>query len=261
MAILQKNAIIIYWKGGVCLPENYTNRGEYRTYKLLKELSDKYPEDDFHIFANLYLESDDDRDPNRQVDHLVVCRKGIFMFETKYWTGQVYHNVTRDQLISLVNPAKGQPNKAAIKLLTSLLPDKVTRENQESFTMTIKSPENIEVYNGTSNPITQVQLSGLTLNRLIDKKLRRAGIKPYIHEFVFYNYVSRSGDDEVIDLNGVLDKPYSDDYNDWGEGFTNASRLRKFYQDVHDNLPDKLGLKPRQVEKITDLIHRQIVLD
>lgn len=247
--------------GGAYLAGNYTNRGEYRTFKVLKGLADQYPEDDFHIFANLYLESDDDRDPNRQVDHLVVCRKGIFMFETKYWTGQVYHNVTRDQLIGLVSPVAGQTNEVAIRLLTSLLPESVTRQTHDSFTMSIKSPENIDVYAGNNNPIKQVQQSGVTLNRLIDKKLRRQGIKAYIHEFVFYNYVSRSEDDAVIDLNSVLDKPYSDDYNEWGEGFTNAAQLRKFYENVHDNLPDHLGLKADQVQKITALIHQQIVLD
>ncbi|MFC6289006.1 nuclease-related domain-containing protein [Levilactobacillus angrenensis] len=235
---------------------NYTNRGEYRTYKLLKELSNKYPEDKFHIFANLYLDSDDSRFPNRQVDHLVICRKGIFMIETKYWTGTVYHDVRLRDLLKMVGG-----NEAGKTLLSRLLPQEVMDQGNQSFTMCIKSPENIQVYAGDENPIRQVELSGLSLNSLIQDKLNELGIKPYIHEFVFYNYVSRAEDDQVVDPNGVLNRPYSNNYDDWGEGFTKPQHFREFYEAVHERLPHQLELKEGQVNAIARLIHRTILFD
>ena len=242
------------------MSENYTNRGEYRTYKMLRQLDKRFPEDKFHIFANLYIDSDDNRFPNRQVDHLVVCRKGIFMIETKYWTGAVYHNIKLADLLRMIGVGK-DGSMDGLYLVKRLLPREVMQQGTESFTMCIKNPDNIQVYAGDENPINQVVLSGLSLNRLIQNKLNQLGIKPYIHEFVFYNYVSEDPDNKVIDLHNVLDQPYDDDFNKWGEGFSKPALFRSFYSEVHEKLPDWLGLTDDQVNAIARLIHETVVLD
>ena len=166
--------------------QRYTNRGEYRTYQMLRQLANEFKDDNFKIYGNLFINSSDKR-PNRQVDHLVICRCGIFMLETKYWMGTIYHNIKIEDLLKLVGGS--EMNSQATNLLRQLLPSEVLElPKGEHFTMCIKNRLDIQTYTNFENPYRQVQQSGMDLNELIQNENSIKDVHVYIHEFVFYNW-------------------------------------------------------------------------
>ncbi|WP_264447614.1 nuclease-related domain-containing protein [Bacillus cereus] len=57
-------------------------------------------EDEFHIMPNIFMRSDKDRhkrDVNdNRIHHLILCKTGIYLLETKEWTGKLIHGLTRE---------------------------------------------------------------------------------------------------------------------------------------------------------------------
>ena len=70
------------------MPEAYSHpEGDYGEDRVIKEL-DKLPENYYHA-NNIKLRE-------AQIDHIVVCPKGVFTIETKNWQGDVFGNAGKD---------------------------------------------------------------------------------------------------------------------------------------------------------------------
>ena len=75
------------------------NMGEIKASKELQEIFEQLQEevdiDHFVKFDNLFLY--DLKEP-RQIDHMIICDYGIYIFETKYWEGDIYYNISKESL-------------------------------------------------------------------------------------------------------------------------------------------------------------------
>lgn len=63
----------------------YVSKGEYGEYTVAMVL-EKLPEE-YHIFNDVYLEN---KGHSSQIDHVVISRYGVFVIETKNYSGDVY---------------------------------------------------------------------------------------------------------------------------------------------------------------------------
>lgn len=78
------------------------DKGEYLTdlaliqlkEKLVKE--EKIRETDMIILSNIYLPSRNYTN-TRKIDHLVLTRTGIYLIDSKYWSGHILHGVNENQ--------------------------------------------------------------------------------------------------------------------------------------------------------------------
>lgn len=78
------------------------DKGEYLTDLSLIQLKDKLVKDekiretDMIILSNIYLPSRNYTN-TRKIDHLVLTRTGIYLLDSKYWSGHILHGVNENQ--------------------------------------------------------------------------------------------------------------------------------------------------------------------
>lgn len=78
------------------------DKGEYLTDLSLIQLKDKLVKDekiretDMIILSNIYLPSRNYTN-TRKIDHLVLTRTGIYMLDSKYWSGHILHGINENQ--------------------------------------------------------------------------------------------------------------------------------------------------------------------
>ncbi len=118
---------------GNSLLDTYTDkgkRGEYLLYRHLKNESDKTK-----WLFNLYIPREDGR--TTEIDVLMIHPSGIYVFESKNYSGWIYGSSNREKWTQCIKPsdnAKAQKyhflnpliqNKIHVKYLSPLLPDDV----------------------------------------------------------------------------------------------------------------------------------------
>ncbi|HBV23901.1 MAG TPA: NERD domain-containing protein [Jeotgalicoccus sp.] len=78
------------------------DKGEYLTDLSLIQLKDKLVKDekiretDMIILSNIYLPSRNYTN-TRKIDHLVLTRTGIYLLDSKYWSGHILHGINENQ--------------------------------------------------------------------------------------------------------------------------------------------------------------------
>lgn len=218
----------------------YTNRGEYLTYQRLKGLSAAHSDDRITIFANVFFHPITNS-PVRQIDHLITSRRGVFMLETKYWAGTVYHQVCNQQL-------KNECEKFW-PLVEAALPPKI-RKLGPAFPYTLIAHRNrpLTARLGYSNPTEQVRTAKRQLRDLLSQHLK---IPPYLHGFVVYVY-PQGESNTIIDLNHHLDN--LGQFGVEPEGFTSIDAFVQYY----NRLPDRV-MPPQRLIAINRCIREQII--
>ncbi|MFB9859655.1 nuclease-related domain-containing protein [Salinicoccus siamensis] len=82
------------------------DKGEYLTDLSLLQLKDrlvadeKIRETDMYILSNVYLPSRNYTN-TRKIDHLVLTRTGIYLIDSKYWSGHILHGVNEENFEQL----------------------------------------------------------------------------------------------------------------------------------------------------------------
>jgi len=75
------------------------NIGEVITARHLEEIFNEFKEigalNDFEIINNVYI---DDQEYERQIDHIVICEYGLFVIDTKHWAGDIFYNITKQNI-------------------------------------------------------------------------------------------------------------------------------------------------------------------
>lgn len=222
------------------LERPYTNRGEYRTYHTLRELQQQHPDDQMTIYANLFIETEDDV-PNRQVDHLMTSTRGIFLLETKYWHGTIYHEVTKAQL--------RQECADYWPLISATFPPALAHvSDTQPFTIVAKPGELPEYHLHAADPAFQADHSRVALQHVLQKTVPDL---PFTYDFVLYAY-PHSADNRVIDLNHRLNQPTSKPPFD---GFSSLPTFARFYE----NLPSAI-IDAARLTRINEAIRRDVLL-
>ncbi len=78
------------------------DKGEYLTDLALLNFKNKLVteerirESDMYILSNIYLPSRNFTN-TRKIDHLVLTRTGLYLIDSKYWSGHILHGVTEEQ--------------------------------------------------------------------------------------------------------------------------------------------------------------------
>ncbi|WP_203624272.1 MULTISPECIES: nuclease-related domain-containing protein [unclassified Lacticaseibacillus] len=230
----------------------YTNRGEYETYKMAKLLQTQYPEDGIKIYANLFL-SLNDGEPNRQIDHLLLSHRGLFVLETKYWTGTIYHEITLDQLTE--ECADYWP------IVKDSLPSTIRQlKHSDFFTLVARPDEALEGYANWHDPAQQVKTTMAKLHTFLKEHLE---IPPFVHGFVLYAY-PQSDENKIFDLNGRLDGDDDTKNDDAAEitghtasepdGFSSLARFRDYYE----HMP-KMVMQASRTTEIAKCIEEEII--
>ncbi|WP_225048387.1 nuclease-related domain-containing protein [Lacticaseibacillus kribbianus] len=220
-------------------PRPYTNRGEYRTYRCLHKLQAAHPEDNIRIYSDLYLDNAPNR-PNRQVDHLMISHRGIFMLETKYWRGTIYHEVSKRQLQTELG--------AFWPLIGNSISEKAKRLADDDVFTLVTTPENpVCVHAEFEDPTYQVRTAGWALRDLLRPENE---VLPFVRNWVLYNY-PHDADNRVIDLNHRLDGRGEE-----LDGFTNLEKFTAFYEQMRPDL-----IVDARLEEIDTLVHTEILLD
>lgn len=76
----------------------YVSKGEYGEHAVTTEL-EKLPEE-YHIFNDVYLENNG---YSSQIDHVVISRYGVFVIETKNYSGDVYGSENAENWTQYLN--------------------------------------------------------------------------------------------------------------------------------------------------------------
>lgn len=230
----------------------YTNRGEYETYKMARALQEQYPEDGIKIYANLFL-SLNDGEPNRQIDHLLLSHRGLFVLETKYWSGTIYHEITLAQL--------RQECAAFWPIIQDSLPGTIRGMNpSEFFTLVAKTDEALEGYAKWHDPAQQVKTTMAKLHKFLKGQLQ---IPPFVHGFVLYVY-PQSNANTIVDLNGRLDgdddTKNADDEEFTGHNVTEPDGFSSLasFKDYYEHMPQTVMTAERTAE-IAKCIETEII--
>src|SRR5699024_8001261 len=83
------------------------NKGEIKASKELQDIFEQLKKEifeylkeeveiDYFVKFNIFFLKDL-KEP-RQIDHMVICDYGIYIFETKYWEGDIYYNISKESL-------------------------------------------------------------------------------------------------------------------------------------------------------------------
>ncbi len=146
-----------------------TNRGEQITSQQLKEIMAKLKKDSIIFMYRLYNDLviyDSINDKNRQIDHLAITNRGIFMIESKYWKGDIYYNFSGDDL-----------EKFNISGLEKYIYDS---ENKSYKTFILDSNDEVLHFNTYGHPYTQAMNSATFLQKTLDL--------PFINPIIYFNY-------------------------------------------------------------------------
>ncbi|NHC43307.1 NERD domain-containing protein [Bacillus sp. MM2020_1] len=149
--------------------KNYRNQGEILTHQILENfkadlISKKIiPPDEMIIMPNIFIPEGNGN--ARQIDHLVLLSTGLYVIETKDWTGHIVLGLTR---------------MGSHKF--SFLAELVDSEKEESivFNRDESGALNVITY---ENPICQIQQSAVILSNYLEGK----DIPTWINPLLFFN--------------------------------------------------------------------------
>jgi hypothetical protein len=149
--------------------KNYRNQGEILTHQILENfkadlISKKIiPPDEMIIMPNIFIPEGNGN--ARQIDHLVLLSTGLYVIETKDWTGHIVLGLTR---------------MGSHKF--SFLAELVDSEKEESivFNRDESGALNVITY---ENPICQIQQSAVSLSNYLEGK----DIPTWINPLLFFN--------------------------------------------------------------------------
>ncbi|WP_260852334.1 nuclease-related domain-containing protein [Staphylococcus cohnii] len=146
------------------------NMGEIKASKELQEIFEQLQEevdiDHFVKFDNLFLY--DLKEP-RQIDHMVICDYGIYIFETKYWEGDIYYNISKESL-------KGTKHELLNRYIF------YKQDENEHQTFVLKLNENGEIeYRNHGNPYKQIYKTMKKLSAFLNKQY-------FINSIIYFNY-------------------------------------------------------------------------
>ena len=146
------------------------NMGEIKASKELQEIFEQLQEevdiDHFVKFDNLFLY--DLKEP-RQIDHMVICDYGIYIFETKYWEGDIYYNISKESL-------KGTKHELLNRYIF------YKQDENEHQTFVLKLNENGEIeYRNHGNPYKQIYKTMKKLSAFLNKEY-------FINSIIYFNY-------------------------------------------------------------------------
>jgi hypothetical protein len=79
-----------YWQRRVVYTHNFQNSGEEL---VARTLQGNFKGDDYHLLNHVTLKH---RGGTTQVDHILVSRFGVFVIETKDYTGWIFANPKHD---------------------------------------------------------------------------------------------------------------------------------------------------------------------
>ncbi|EPI39892.1 hypothetical protein D347_00786 [Enterococcus faecalis LA3B-2] len=164
--------------------------------------------DDFCIFNNILFRYHEE-EFIRQIDHLVLTRKGLYALETKYWKGHIFHQMR----VSDFDDS-----------LKWLVPEK---NNDYDFTFCI---QNISKKDGSNlfktilpddSPFNQIKNNSTFLCKSLKEKNYPVR---FIRPLVYYNYPKDKIHNVVVSKEKKLDTS-----SRISEGFTNRKALLKFF--------------------------------
>lgn len=152
------------------------NKGEMMAAKQLEDMFADFKDKNllsFHyIYNNILIYNG--REP-RQIDHLIVCDKGLYLIETKCWEGDIYYNVSREAL---------EKNNMNI-LNRYVFNDDVARQ-YKTFVLKTNDKGFIS-YKEYGHPYNQIWDTIKVLKKELDDALQ---FSVYINGIVYFNYES-----------------------------------------------------------------------
>ncbi|WP_257643468.1 MULTISPECIES: nuclease-related domain-containing protein [Staphylococcus] len=194
------------------------NIGEVKAAKELQEIFEQLKEEVdlnyFIKFDNLFLY--DLKEP-RQIDHMVICDYGIYIFETKYWEGDIYYNISKESL-------KGTKHELLNRYIF------YKQDENEHQTFVLKLNENGEIeYHNNGNPYKQIYKTMKILNDFLDNQY-------FINSIIYFNYHN--------------DKYYFIDGSDKNNGIIGVNQKENLYNVLKNRMENfKFGkLKERQIK-------------
>ncbi|MEH6908544.1 nuclease-related domain-containing protein [Neobacillus drentensis] len=149
--------------------KNFRNQGEILTHQILENfkadlISKKIiPPDEMIIMPNIFIPESNGN--ARQIDHLVLLSTGLYVIETKDWTGHIVLGLTR---------------MGSHKF--SFLAELVDSEKEESIVFNRDESGALKVIT-YENPICQIQQSAVSLSNYLEGK----DIPTWIHPLLFFN--------------------------------------------------------------------------
>lgn len=142
--------------------------GEYLTYKYLKE----YEKEGAKFLFNVYIPKENGE--TTEIDVLMISRKGIFVFESKNYSGWIFGSERQKNWYQTLPAGKGKShkehfynpimqNRSHIKHLKSLIGDHFLMHSIIAFSerCTLK---NVEVQSSDINVINRNEVGGVVLN-------------------------------------------------------------------------------------------------
>jgi Nuclease-related domain len=177
--------------------KNYRNQGEIITHQILENfktdlISKKIiPPDEMIILPNIFIP--DGNGNIRQIDHLVLLSTGIYVIETKDWSGHIVLGLTR---------MGSHKFSFLAELVDSKKEESLVFDRDELGALSVRTYE---------NPICQVQQSAVILSNYLEGK----DITTWINSLLFFN----NDEKEVHD--------WSD--NSIVKRLTNKEQLQQFF--------------------------------
>lgn len=152
------------------------NKGELMAARQLDDILREFKREGlisrYDIFNNVLLY--DSKNP-RQIDHLAVCDKGIYIIETKCWEGDIYYNVSKDTLKS-----------KNMQILNRYVFHDDVKKDYKTFVLKTNEKGLIS-YKDYGHPFEQV----LDTIKILRKELEEAqGLNAFINGIVYFNYES-----------------------------------------------------------------------
>lgn len=194
------------------------NIGEIKAAKELQEIFEQLKEEVnlnyFIKFDNLFLY---DLNEPRQIDHMVICDYGIYIFETKYWEGDIYYNISKESL-------RGTKHKLLNRYIF------YKQDENEHQTFVLKLNENGEItYQNNGNPYKQIYKTMKILNDFLYKKY-------FINSIIYFNYHN--------------DKYHFIDGSDKNNGIIGVNQKENLYNVLKNRMKNfKFGkLKEKQIK-------------
>ena len=143
------------------------NKGERATIVHLKSILKAFIESKIitrcDLFNDLVVV---DGDTIRQIDHLILTNRGIFIVETKHWRGDIYYNFSKEDL-----------KKVNLYGLSDYL---YSPETNNYFTFVLTNTNNELIFNKYGHPFQQVCEAQKVIRKVLNGQ--------YINLIVYFNH-------------------------------------------------------------------------
>lgn len=186
------------------LKKQARNTGEVATHQILCEWKNScvrrgiLKDEEFHIIPNVFIPdySKKDEITNRQVDHLLLLRTGIYVLETKYWRGTVVHGLNKDDAGVFSFLLDGIKNNWSHDEKTIVFVPKTIDDESGN----IKKMIQVQSY---GEPTKQAKYTAVVTKQYLDKHTNIP--KLYVTPIVYFGYPQQEQE-----MNGFIDFSQSD---------------------------------------------------